>query len=103
MGKVKQWASDEAHKKVDEILDNYKQGTYNFDETKTKLLKVDNIELVDIDETNVDDNTITNEKGIDMKLDVIFKVQSIIDNRATPSDILEILDEEYFSKSKGVQ
>ena len=39
---------------------------------------------------------------IDMKLDVIFKVQSIIDNRATPSDILEILDEEYFSKSKGV-
>ena len=37
-----------------------------------------------------------------MKLDVIFKVQSIIDNRATPSDILEILDEEYFSKSKGV-
>jgi hypothetical protein len=37
-----------------------------------------------------------------MKLDVIFKVQSIIDNRAVPSDILEILDEEYFSKSKGV-
>ena len=37
-----------------------------------------------------------------MKLDVIFKVQSIIDNRATPSDILEILDNEYFSKSKGV-
>ena len=37
-----------------------------------------------------------------MKLDVIFKVQSIIDNRAIPSDILEILDEEYFSKSKGV-
>ena len=36
-----------------------------------------------------------------MKLDVIFKVQSIIDNRAVPSDILEILDEEYFSKSKG--
>ena len=37
-----------------------------------------------------------------MKLNVIFKVQSIIDNRATPSDILKILDEEYFSKSKGV-
>ena len=41
--------------KVDEILANYKQGTYNFDETKTKLLEVDNIELVDIDETNVDE------------------------------------------------
>jgi len=37
-----------------------------------------------------------------MKLDVIFKVQSIIDERAIPSDILEILDDEYFSKSKGV-
>ena len=37
-----------------------------------------------------------------MKLDVIFKVQSALDNRATPSDILEILDDEYFSKSKGV-
>ena len=37
-----------------------------------------------------------------MKLDVIFKVQSIIDNRATPSDILKILDDEFFSISKGV-
>ena len=35
-----------------------------------------------------------------MKLDVIFKVQSIIDNRATPSDILELLDDTYYSKSK---
>ena len=55
MGKVKQRASDEAQKKVDEILGHYKQGTYNFDETKTKLLKVDNLELVDIDETNIDE------------------------------------------------
>ena len=55
MGKVKQWASDTAHKKVDEILGHYKQGTYNFDECKTKLLEVDNLELVDIDETNIDE------------------------------------------------
>ena len=55
MGKVKEWASDEAHKKVDEILAHYKQGTYNFADAKTKLLKVDNIELVDIDETNIDE------------------------------------------------
>ena len=55
MGKVKEWASDEAHKKVDEILAHYKQGTYNFADTKTKLLEVDNLELVDIDETNVDE------------------------------------------------
>jgi hypothetical protein len=35
-----------------------------------------------------------------MKLDVIFKVQSIIDERAIPSDILELLDTTYYSKSK---
>ena len=29
-----------------------------------------------------------------MKLDVIFKIQSIIDNRAVPSDIHQILDED---------
>ena len=55
MGKVKQWAWDDADKKVNEILAHYKQGTYNFDECKTKLLEVDNLELVDIDETNIDE------------------------------------------------
>ena len=35
-----------------------------------------------------------------MKLDVIFKVQSIIDERAIPVDILEFLDTTYYSKSK---
>ena len=55
MGKVKQWASDTAHKKVDEILEHYREGTYNFSECKTKLLEVDNLELVDIDETNIDE------------------------------------------------
>ena len=35
-----------------------------------------------------------------MKLDVIFKVQSIIDDRAIPVDILELLDTTYYSKSK---
>ena len=55
MGKVKQMALDDADKKVNEILGHYKQGTYNFDECKTKLLEVDNLELVDIDETNIDE------------------------------------------------
>ena len=35
-----------------------------------------------------------------MKLDVILKVQSIIDERAIPVDILELLDTTYYSKSK---
>ena len=35
-----------------------------------------------------------------MKLDTIFKVQSVLDNRATPCDIPEILESKYWSKSK---
>ena len=35
-----------------------------------------------------------------MKLDVIFKVQSVLDNRATPHDIIGLLDTTYYSKSK---
>ena len=35
-----------------------------------------------------------------MKLDVIFKVQSALDNRATPHDIIGLLDTTYYSKSK---
>ena len=54
MGKVKQMAWSEADKKVDDILEHYRQGTYNFSECKTKLLEVDNLELVDIDENNID-------------------------------------------------
>ena len=55
MGKVKQWANDTAEKKVDEILAHYKQGTYNFEQAKTEILKVNNLELVSIDETNIDE------------------------------------------------
>ena len=36
-----------------------------------------------------------------MKLDVIFKVQSVLDNRAIPNDILGLLDTTYYSKSKA--
>jgi hypothetical protein len=35
-----------------------------------------------------------------MKLDVIFKVQSVLDNRAIPHDIIGLLDTTYYSKSK---
>ena len=55
MGKVKQMAWSEADKKVDDILEHYRERTYNFRECKTKLLEVDNLELVDIDETNIDE------------------------------------------------
>jgi len=55
MGKVKQWATDTAQEKVDEILGHYIQGTYNFEQAKTEILKVDNLELISIDEDNIDE------------------------------------------------
>ena len=55
MGKVKQWATDTAQKKVDEILGHYIQGTYNFEQAKTEILKVDNLELISINEDNIDE------------------------------------------------
>ena len=35
-----------------------------------------------------------------MKIKDILKIESIIDKRETPSDILEFLDQTYYSKSK---
>ena len=55
MGKVKQWATEQAQKKCDEILGHYIQGTYNFEQAKTEILKVDNLELISINEDNIDE------------------------------------------------
>ena len=62
MGKVKQWAIDAAEKKVDEILAHYKQGTYNFEQAKTEILKVNNLELISIDEDNIDEVLLSQQK-----------------------------------------
>ena len=35
-----------------------------------------------------------------MKIKDILKIESIIDKRATPSDVLEFLDQTYYSKTK---
>ena len=55
MSKVKQWAEDTAEKAVDQILKFYKNDTINLNETTEKILKVENINLLGIDENNVDE------------------------------------------------
>ena len=55
MGAVKQWAWDEAEKKVDTILQKYVDGEIKEDDAKNQILAVDNLELVDIDEYSVDE------------------------------------------------
>ncbi len=55
MGKVKQWAWDEAENKVDNIIAKLTSGEIDRSTAKTKIMKVDNLELVGIDEYNVDE------------------------------------------------
>ena len=55
MGAVKQWAWDEAEKKVDNILQKYVDLEIKYDDARAQILAVDNLDLVDIDEHSVDD------------------------------------------------
>ena len=55
MSKVKNYYWNEAEKASDVIIDDYVKGNIDFNTAKTKVLKVDNVNLIDIDENNVDD------------------------------------------------
>jgi len=55
MGKVKQWAMDVAEKEVDKILAEVKSNIMSIDIARTKLLAVNNVNLVGLDEFNVDE------------------------------------------------
>ena len=55
MSKTKQWAWDTAEAKVDSILDSLKKGIYTKEYAKAEIMKVDNLELVGIDEHNIDE------------------------------------------------
>tara|TARA_E500000318_G_C3426335_1_gene159328 strand:+ start:24 stop:203 length:180 start_codon:yes stop_codon:yes gene_type:complete len=55
MSKVKQWAWDEAEKKVDNIIYKLKDGQIDLTTAVEKTMKVDNVELCGIDENNVEE------------------------------------------------
>jgi len=55
MGKVKNWAWDCAEKEVDDIIQDYIDNKVEMTEAKNKILAVNNVNLVDIDEHNVDE------------------------------------------------
>ena len=55
MSKVKQWAEDTAEKSVDTILKFFKNGTIDLNETKSKILAVENIAMLGIDSENVEE------------------------------------------------
>ena len=55
MAKVKNYYMNEAEKSADVIINDYVKGNIDFNTAKTKVLKVDNVNLIDIDENNVDE------------------------------------------------
>ena len=55
MSKVKQWAWDQAEKDVDNIINELKNNSISKEAAKAKIMNVDNLELVGIDEYNVDE------------------------------------------------
>jgi len=55
MSKVKQYAYDEAEKKVDKIISDFKSGVYNSTVAKNKIIMVDNVDMLGIDENNVEE------------------------------------------------
>ena len=56
MGKVKQWAMDNAEKNVDIVVNDYINNKINLETAKNKVLKVENVNMTGIDELNVDES-----------------------------------------------
>ena len=55
MSKVKQYYTDEVEKKVDEILTKVKNNVITKDNAKVEIMKLDNLNLINIDEDNIDE------------------------------------------------
>jgi len=55
MSKVKQYAEDTAEKNVDKIILGFKQGVLNKDTATSKILDVENVNMLGINADNVDE------------------------------------------------
>tara|TARA_Y100000996_G_C22188131_1_gene505765 strand:- start:354 stop:548 length:195 start_codon:yes stop_codon:yes gene_type:complete len=55
MGKVKSWAWDCAEEQVDDIIKSVKLGKISKEQAKIDISKVQNLDLLGIDEYNVDE------------------------------------------------
>ena len=62
MAKVKQYYTDLTEKSVDDILSKYVINEISFKDAKSKILDLDNLNLVNIDEYNVDEVLITEKE-----------------------------------------
>ena len=55
MAKVKQYYTDLTEKNVDDIISKYVINEISFNDAKSKIMKLDNLNLVNIDEENIDE------------------------------------------------
>jgi len=55
MSKVKQWAENTAEKKVDDIIYKLKDGQIDLETASGLTLKVENVNMLGIDENNVEE------------------------------------------------
>ena len=55
MSKVKQWAEDTAEKAVDSIIAKLKDGQIDLTTASEQTLKVENVNMLGIDENNVEE------------------------------------------------
>ena len=62
MAKVKQYYTDLTEKSVDDILSKYVINEISFNDAKSKIMKEDNLNLLNIDEYNIDEVLITEKE-----------------------------------------
>ena len=62
MSKVKQYYTDQTEKNVDDIISKYVINEISFKDAKSKIMKEDNLNLINIDEYNIDEVLITEKE-----------------------------------------
>ena len=62
MSKVKQYYADLTEKNVDDIISKYVINEISFNDAKSKIMKLDNLNLLNIDEYNIDEVLITEKE-----------------------------------------
>ena len=62
MSKVKQYYTDLTEKNVDDIMKKYVVNEISFNDAKSKIMKEDNLNLLNIDEYNIDEVLITEKE-----------------------------------------